>query len=88
MNFALARNQRNKSPCLVVLTASAPNRGKGALAVIWNCSVIVFEGASVPIHLKARDWALGVAWGDEPGAPFDEKPRTSRQRPFFEPQEG
>ena len=34
-------------------------------------------GFSVLIHLKVRDWALGVAWGDELGAPLDDKPRTS-----------
>ena len=43
----LARNQRNKSPSLAVLTASAPTRGKGALAVIWVCVVVVFEVANV-----------------------------------------
>ena len=48
--------------------------------MIWICAVVVFEGFSVLIHLKVRDRALGVAWGDEFGTPLDIKPRTSHLR--------
>ena len=56
----LARIQRNKCPCLVLLTASALTRGKCTLAVIWICAVAVFEGFSVLIDLKVHDCALGA----------------------------
>ena len=54
----LERSRREKSPCLVLLSASERTRGKGALAVIWICAVVVFGGFSVVIHLKVRDRAL------------------------------
>ena len=64
-------------------TTSAPTRSKGALAVIWACAVAVFlkvSGSRALIYLKVRDRALGVARGDEFGAPLDDKPRTSHLR--------
>ena len=76
----LVLSRRNKSPCLVLLTASAPTRGKGALTTIRICAVVVFEGFSVLIYLKVCDRALRVARGGEFGAPLDDKPRTSHLR--------
>ena len=48
--------------------------------MIRICAVVVFEGFSVLIYLKVRDRVLGVACGDEFGAPLDGKPRTSHLR--------
>ena len=65
---------------LVLLAASAPTRGKGALAVIRICAVVVFEDFGVLIHLKVRDRARGVTWGDEFGAPPNDKQCTPHLR--------
>ena len=54
----ISTKPKEQKTCLVLLTASAPTRGKGTLAVIWIFAVVVFEGSSVLIHQKVRDRGL------------------------------
>ena len=49
----ISTKPKKLKPYLVLLTASAPTRGKVVLAMIWICAVAVFKGPSVLIHLKS-----------------------------------